>query len=287
VRLYGVDAVAVGTDGSLGIAARDRLAVDALDEFCFHAFMTLGAGRRNVEFEDRRFGVAGGKDLVRAVAVGADRGLLGTGSDGASMNTLLVGKERRIAVAAGLHDKFLAVASAASLGNIQMADAGVGVARGEQLVRAAVAIGAGCGLRIAGGDGLGVKAAVVDGLFIGVAGGAVDFGRRVFVRRGFEIGVAVDAGKHGAMYRSFEFVGIHVKADGLAITFGAEAAISVAGETIFIGRFGRGFGCRFRSRRDWQEKDAEEKKCAPDFEPSFFGPSFLGPSWTDRESSGY
>ena len=154
-------------------------------------------------------------------------------------------------------------------------------------MRAAVAIGAGSGFRISSGDGLGVETAVVDGLFIGVAGGAVDFGRRVFVRRGFQIGVTVDTGKHGAVYRSFEFVGIHVEADGLAIAFGAEAAISVAGETIFIGRFGRGFGCGFRGRRDRQEKDAEQKKWPPDFEPSFFGQSFLGPSWTDRESSGY
>ena len=93
VRLDGVNAVAIGADRGLRVAASDGLAVDALHEFGFHRRMALGAGERDVEFEDGRFLVAGAANFMNAVAVGADRSLGGSGGDGLSVHALLVGIE--------------------------------------------------------------------------------------------------------------------------------------------------------------------------------------------------
>ena len=81
VRLDGVNAVAIGADRRLRVAAGDGLPVDALHELGLHRLMALGAGQRNVELEDGRFLVAGAADFVHAVAVGADGGLGGSVGD--------------------------------------------------------------------------------------------------------------------------------------------------------------------------------------------------------------
>ena len=73
VRLDGVNSVTVGAHRRLGNAAAHRLAVNALHELLFHSGMALAAGFGNIEFEDGRFVVAGGANLVNAVAVRAHR----------------------------------------------------------------------------------------------------------------------------------------------------------------------------------------------------------------------
>ena len=49
VRLDGMNAVAIGADRGLAIAASDRLAVNALHEFLLHGLVTLGASGGHVE----------------------------------------------------------------------------------------------------------------------------------------------------------------------------------------------------------------------------------------------
>src|SRR4029077_2589135 len=76
VRLDGMNAMTVGANRSLAVAACDSLPVDALHEFLLHRLMTRRTGARNVELEDGRLGIAGRQDFMRAVTVGANRSFL-------------------------------------------------------------------------------------------------------------------------------------------------------------------------------------------------------------------
>ena len=89
-RLDGMDAVAVGADRGELVAARDGLPVNALHESVCDIGVALAAGGGHVELGDGRFGVAGGENFVRAVAIGADRGLLRAVGDGAAVHAVLV-----------------------------------------------------------------------------------------------------------------------------------------------------------------------------------------------------
>ena len=110
-----------------------------------------------------------------------------------------------------------------------MTDARLRIAGRQQLMRTAVARDAGGGLAVAGRDGFRVEAAIVGGLLVGMAGRAGDFGRSVLVRRSLYVGVAVDAGEHSAVDRSFESVGIDGDADLLAAYVLGHGGIAVAG----------------------------------------------------------
>ena len=114
-RLDGVNAVAIGADRRLPVAARDGRAVNALHVLLLDVVMALGAGGRNVELVDRRLRIDGAQDVVLAVAVGADRGLVGAGGDRLAVHAFLVRVEGRRGHAARGHGKFLAVAGAAGL----------------------------------------------------------------------------------------------------------------------------------------------------------------------------
>ena len=70
---------------------------------CVIVGVALAAGGRHVEFVDGRLVFVGGEDRVRAVAVGADGGLLRAVFDGATVHALLVGDEGLRAYAVGLH----------------------------------------------------------------------------------------------------------------------------------------------------------------------------------------
>src|SRR6202007_2696083 len=89
MRLDGVDAVAIGTYRGFPVPARDRFAMDALRVLLLHIAVALGAGARNIGFVDTRPGVIGRADLVAAVAIGADRGLGGTGGYRSAVHALL------------------------------------------------------------------------------------------------------------------------------------------------------------------------------------------------------
>ena len=197
-RLDGVDAVAIGADGGERVAARDGLAVNALGEDGLHAGVALAAGAGDVELVDQRLGIVGGQNLVRAVAVGADGGLLRAVLDRAAVDALLVADEGLVAVAGRLHQELLAVAGAAGGGNVGVIDGRLGIGCRQNGVRVAVAIGAGGGNGSVGLARGGVVAVRVGGLRVGVAAGAGDLGGCLIVRRGLDVLVAVDAGEHAA-----------------------------------------------------------------------------------------
>lgn len=76
-----------------------------------------------------------------------------------------------------------------------------------------MAINAGRGVVIAILDCFRMEAAIVRGLFVGMASGTNDLGRSCLMRRRLNVSVAVDAGKHPAMNRHLEFLLIDVEAD--------------------------------------------------------------------------
>ena len=237
VCLDGVNSMAIGAHRRLPVALGDGLSVDALVEFLGDGIVTLAAGRRHIELENRRLRVPGVENLVRAVAVGADRGLLRAGGNGMSVDTLLVRCHHLGALSAVLHYKFLAVARAAGRGNVGMMHARLRIAGRQQLMRAAVAIDAGGRLAVASLDGLAVEAAIVRSLLVRVAGGACDFQRRSFVRGTLDVGVAVHAGKHAAVDGIFESLRIDVQADGFAIDLVSQRGVAMTSETFFRSGF--------------------------------------------------
>src|SRR5581483_3908738 len=111
---------------------------------------------------------------MRAMAVGADRCLVRSVGHGAAVNALLVRQERLRAVAAGFHHELLAVTCATGGGDIGVIHSRFWIAGRQQLMRAAVTIGAGSGLTVASLDCLGMEAEIVGSLLVGMTGGAVD-----------------------------------------------------------------------------------------------------------------
>ena len=102
--------------------------------------VALAAGGGDVELGDGRLGVVGGENFVRAVAIGADGGLLRAVGDGAAVHAVLVGEEGLRAFAVRLHEKLLPVAAAAGGGNVGVIDGRLGIAGALDLVHVAVAI---------------------------------------------------------------------------------------------------------------------------------------------------
>src|SRR5579872_690261 len=115
-------------------------------------------------------------------------------------------------------------------------------------MRTAVAIDTGRGVAVSILHSLGVEAAIVGCLLIGVACGATDLLRSRLVRRRLYVGMAVHAGKHAAVDRIFEFLGIDLQADGLSILLMSQGSIAVAGETFISAGF-RGFFFRRGKKR--------------------------------------
>lgn len=241
VGLDRVNAVAVRANGRLPVSFCNGLPVDAPLEFFRDLVVTAAAGLRNVEFKNRRLGVFRIENLVRAVAIGADRGFFRAVGNRVPMHALFVGGDHLCALAAIFHDELLTVAGAAGRGDIGVMHARLRIAGGEQFVRTPMTIDArGC-VAIAALDGLGVKTALVGRLLVGVASGARNFLGRGFVSRAFYIGVAVHAGEHAAVNRIFESFRIDVQADGLAVLFVGERGVVMAGEAFVCGWFGRLF----------------------------------------------
>src|SRR5436305_5805112 len=73
MRLDGMDPVAIRARRSLPISFRQRRAVDAPLELFGDGVVALAAGLRHIELENRRLRILCVKDLVSAVAIGADR----------------------------------------------------------------------------------------------------------------------------------------------------------------------------------------------------------------------
>ena len=162
-----------------------------------------------------------------------------------SVNALPIRGDHMRALAAIGHDKFLAVARAASRRNVGVTYARFWIGRRQQVVRAAVTIHAGGGVAVSAGHGFGVVAAVVGGLLVSVAAGTADFLWRGFVCRALHICMAVHTGEHAAVNGIFEGFRIDVQAYLFAVDLMCEAGITMAGEALLDGRLGRIFfaGC--------------------------------------------
>ena len=96
------------------------------------------AGTLNLEIGD--LASLAGKNLVRAVAIGADRGLRRPLLRRAPVHAVLVGDEGLRALAIRLHQKLLPVAPAAGERNIGVIHRRFGIAARQHLVRAAMAV---------------------------------------------------------------------------------------------------------------------------------------------------
>ena len=96
--------MAVRTSGSLAVAARQSLAVNALHEGVVDVGVALAAGGGNIELVDLRLDFVGGQNFVRTVAIGTHGGLLRTLLRGAPVHAFLVGEEGLGALAVRLHE---------------------------------------------------------------------------------------------------------------------------------------------------------------------------------------
>ena len=86
-------AMAVGAGGRRPHPSRHRAAVDALLILSERLAVTVAAGCTHVSFGDRRAGIGGRQDIVRAVTIVASRSLLSLG-DGPRVYARLVGLHR-------------------------------------------------------------------------------------------------------------------------------------------------------------------------------------------------
>src|SRR5690242_18231364 len=120
MRLDGMNAMAIGANRRLPVAAGDSLAVNALFELPFDRAMALAAGVGNIEFEYRRLGVSRGHNVVRTVAIGTNGCLLHAFGHSLAVHTLLVGDKLLDGAAGGCHHKLLVVAGATGGGNIRV-----------------------------------------------------------------------------------------------------------------------------------------------------------------------
>ncbi len=165
-----------------------------------------------------------------AVAIGANGGLLRAVGDGAAMDAGLIGEEGLRGFAVRLHEELLAVAATAGSGNVGVAHGRFGIVAGDDRVDIAVAILATCG-DFAGDGDLGVNAMRVGFVRVGVALVAGDFFRGRIVRDAFDVGVAIDAGEHGAVNGVLGFV--LVDGDAVAVARG-HGGVGVAGEAVGV-----------------------------------------------------
>ncbi len=185
-----------------------------------------------------------------AVAVGADRSLVRTGSNRLAVYAFLVGVEGSGGHAARGHYKLLSVTGSAGLRNVAVRDLGLRIAGRQNLVHAAVAVLALGDIHVAGGGRFGMNAAIVSSLLIGVAGGALGLGRRGLVGRALHIGVTVGAGED-AVRGSLELLVVDAQADLFAVLLLGHRRVVVAGQAVIVAhlRGRRGGLARFLGRR--------------------------------------
>src|SRR6266550_3762381 len=116
-------------------------------------------------------------------------------------------------------------------------------------MRAAVTIDTGGSLPVSCLDRLGVIAAIVGRLLVRVTLGTRYFCGRGFVRRAFNVGVAIDASEHAAVNRVLECVGIDEQTHLLAVGVLGHGGIAVAYQAVFVAGL-RGWLLGSESRQD-------------------------------------
>src|SRR6185437_13173145 len=180
-----------------------------------------------IKFEDGRLGIFSVKNFMRAMAIGAYGGFLRTVGHGMPMHALLIRSDHLRALAAVGHYELLAVAYAAGSRNVGVAQAGFRICGRKQLVRAAVAVDAGGGVRVPALNRFSVMTAIIGGLLIGVTIGATDLFGSGFVRGALYVRVAIHAGQHAAVDGILERFRIDMEANRLAIDLVAERGVAV------------------------------------------------------------
>ena len=83
------------------------------------------------------------------------------------------------------------------------------------------------------------------------------------VRETLDVLVAIDACKHGAVDGVFELLRVNIERDGLAIDFGSERRIAVAGEAVLVFQFV--LGANGEGRAQQKERERTEQDSAGDF----------------------
>ena len=117
MRLDGMDSVTVGANRRLPIRFGDCLSVNALLKLLRNLIVALAAGEWNVELEDRGLLVLGVENLVRAVAVRTDCGLVRSVGYCVPVDALLIRSHCLYAETGAVHDEFLTMARSASRRN--------------------------------------------------------------------------------------------------------------------------------------------------------------------------
>ncbi len=231
----GVLAMAVGADGRVAHAGLDRRAVNAAEVGLLDVFVAFAAGAGNVLPVELGRGVGGPVQVVRAVAIGADRGVdFALLQQGDAVDALLVADDGgTLAEMKLLHLRRVAVAPPAGLGQIGAIHRRLRVAVVQQIVVAAVAILAGGRFLHALVDRLAVVAFQVNLRLDAMALAAGDrLGDEVVrMRQIGDVGVATGAEVLG-VDGGLEFRLVHVQRDGLAGGVGLDQRlVAVAGDS--------------------------------------------------------
>src|SRR5215469_603791 len=125
------------------------------------------------------------------------------------------------------------MAAPAGLRDVGMGHGRFGIGGGDGFMHVAVTIAAGGG-GVAGSGQLCVRAVAVGRSGIGVTLRAGDLLRRRFVREALDVGVTVDAGKHGAVDGVLHLCRIDEKTARLAVHVLTERGVAVTREAVFV-----------------------------------------------------
>lgn len=140
--------------------------------------------------------------------------------------------------------------------NIDMSYRRFGVVGSENLMRVAVAILArrrSC----AGLSEPGMRALRVVSLRVRVAVRAGDFFRRGLVDEALHVLVAIHAAKHGAVDGALQLLSVNEEAHLVAICFGGQRLIGMAGETVFVFRLMFGACCEDPAKQNNQNRQQD------------------------------
>ena len=139
--LDGMLAVTIGADRRIANSGRDGLAVNAARISLPHVIVAFPAGCGDGLPVQFRFGIRRAMQIMRPVAIRADRRIGDAVGVGQTMHALVVGNDdRALAQLELLHFLDVPMAAAAGLWNVRAIHRGSGIAIIEQLMRAAVAI---------------------------------------------------------------------------------------------------------------------------------------------------
>jgi len=188
---------------------------------------------------------------VRAVTIGADRGLLRSARDRVAVGTLLIRCDHLCPETVLFHDELLTVAGTAGRRDVDVSNARFRIASRQEFVGASVTVDTGRRVTVACLNGFSVEAFFIRGLLIGVAGCATNLFGRGLVRCGLYVCVAIHTGKHAAVNRVLKFVWIDVETDGLAVFLMGQRGVAVTGKAL-SSRFWRGLFARGLQRAQRQ-----------------------------------